>query len=225
MIFRATAQWFIGVDRNGLRERTLEAIRTPGPLAPRAGARGGSRRWSASGPTGASAGSGPGACRSPPSSTSRTGEPAPDRRLRPPLPRPLRRGGGRRLVHEGRSPSWSRRISTRLRHPIEHLSKGTDILDVWFESGSSHRSVLREPSYDSRPVPRVHVPRRLRPAPRLVPVVDPDRRRHDRPGPVRDGPDARLRRRRQGREAVEVAGTTPSAPSRRPRSTGPTSSG
>src|SRR5690606_30994761 len=28
VIFRATAQWFIGVDRNELREKTLEAIRT-----------------------------------------------------------------------------------------------------------------------------------------------------------------------------------------------------
>jgi isoleucyl-tRNA synthetase len=38
-------------------------------------------------------------------------------------------------------------------HPVESLRKGTDILDVWFESGSSHRSVLREPSYDIGPYP------------------------------------------------------------------------
>ncbi|MFO0957791.1 MAG: class I tRNA ligase family protein [Isosphaeraceae bacterium] len=30
----------------------------------------------------------------------------------------------------------------RERFPVEHLKKGTDILDVWFESGSSHRAVL-----------------------------------------------------------------------------------
>jgi isoleucyl-tRNA synthetase len=38
-------------------------------------------------------------------------------------------------------------------HPVERLRKGTDILDVWFESGSSHRAVLREPSYGVGPDP------------------------------------------------------------------------
>jgi isoleucyl-tRNA synthetase len=38
-------------------------------------------------------------------------------------------------------------------HPVEFLRKGTDILDVWFESGSSHRSVVREPGYESGPYP------------------------------------------------------------------------
>ena len=31
-----------------------------------------------------------------------------------------------------------------VRFPLEHLRKGTDILDVWFESGSSHRAVLAQ---------------------------------------------------------------------------------
>ena len=74
-------------------------------------------------------------------------------------------------------------------------------------------------------LPRVHVPGRLGPAPRLVPVVDPDGRRDDRQGAVRDGPDARLHRRRAGQEDVEVGAATPSRPSRRPSSMAPTSCG
>ena len=65
VIFRATEQWFIGVDHNDLRGRTLKAIDDV-TLAPRLGPvadRGDGRR---SGPTGASAASGPGACRSRP---------------------------------------------------------------------------------------------------------------------------------------------------------------
>ena len=82
--------------------------------------------------------------------------------------------------------------------------KEGDILDVWFESGSSHRAVL---SKRLRPeLPGVHVPGRLGPAPRLVPVVDPDGRRDHRHRAVRDRADSRVRRRREGTEDLQVAG-------------------
>ena len=78
--------------------------------------------------------------------------------------------------------------------------KEGDILDVWFESGSSHRAVLSK-DFDLR-LPGVHVPRRLRPAPRLVPVVDPDGRRRQRHRAVRDRADPRVRRRRARGEKI-----------------------
>ncbi len=65
VIFRATDQWFVAIDHDGLRERTLEAIDKVRWLP--GWGRVGSTAWSRTGPTGASAASGPGACRSRPS--------------------------------------------------------------------------------------------------------------------------------------------------------------
>ena len=101
------------------------------------------------------------------------------------------------------------------------------------QGGRHPRRLVRvglEPPRRARPELRpglshLHVPRRLRPAPRLVPVVDPDGRRHDRHGPVRERPDPRLRRRRQGREDVQVDRQRGPRRSRRPSSTAPTSCG
>ena len=50
-----------------------------------------------------------------------------------------------------------------------------------------------------------HLPRRQRPASRLVPELAARRPRHARPPAVPAGPDARLRRRRRRQEDVEVA--------------------
>ena len=66
----------------------------------------------------------------------------------------------------------------------------TDILDVWFDSGSTHTFTLEDPRgvprprrhrapARRRPGPR-HVPGRLRPAPRLVPVLAAGELRHAR---------------------------------------------
>ncbi len=81
--------------------------------------------------------------------------------------------------------------------------KEGDILDVWFESGSSHRAVLKEPSY-GLDYPGVPLSGGLGPASRVVPVVDPDRRRDHRPGSVRGSPDARFHRRRARQEDGQV---------------------
>jgi hypothetical protein len=62
----------------------------------------------------------------------------------------------------------------------------------------SHAEQLRLPG---RPLPR-----RLRPAPRLVPVLAADRLRHRRPRAVQGAADARLRRRRQGPQDVKSLG-------------------
>ena len=56
------------------------------------------------------------------------------------------------------------------------FEKEKDILDVWFDSGSSHAAVLGH-----RPGPalaRRRLPRGQRPAPRLVPLLAAHRRRH-----------------------------------------------
>ena len=57
-----------------------------------------------------------------------------------------------------------------------------DILDVWFDSGSSHEAVL--PVRPELHVAGRHVPRRQRPAPRLVPELAARRARHARPAAV-----------------------------------------
>ena len=78
--------------------------------------------------------------------------------------------GARRAL---RSQAWSTTRPTG--------SRCTDILDVWFDSGSTHTFTLEDPQAfpqlagirapaRRRPGPR-HVPGRLRPAPRLVPVL------------------------------------------------------
>ena len=123
---------------------------------------------------------------------------------RPPFPRPVPRRTGPTPGSPGRSRSCSRPARPARSAAGTSFRKEGDILDVWFESGSSHRAVLSK-NFDLG-YPGLHVPRRLRPAPRLVPVVDPDGRRHDRHRAVRERADPRLRRRRQGREDVQVAG-------------------
>ena len=146
VIFRATEQWFIAVDHDDLRARDLEGHRRRGDWHPRAGAARGSRRWSRSAPTGASAASEPGACRSPALGCESCGtqlltaETVRHFRdlFRAKGPTPGSRSRSRRSCPPGApAPSAAGR----------RFRKEGDILDVWFESGSSHRAVLKEPSY------------------------------------------------------------------------------
>ena len=89
-----------------------------------------------------------------------------------------------------------------------------DILDVWFDQRLDARlhaggpaalpdARRRQARARRRQGPR-HVPRRLRPAPRLVPVIAAGILRHPRPRALRHRADARLRPRREGAEDVEV---------------------
>ena len=97
----------------------------------------------------------------------------------------------------------------------EGWKKVDDILDVWFDSGSTHAFVLEDP---------VHFPtlagikRKVdggqdtvmylegsRPASRLVPFLAAGKLRHARPRALRRGAHARLRARRAGPQDVEVA--------------------
>ena len=78
--------------------------------------------------------------------------------------------GSRRLVHRlaGRAARAGLPIPGP-GFPKDKLRKEKDIFDVWFESGSSWHAVLQcrsVPELPGRPVPR-----RLRPAPRLVPAL------------------------------------------------------
>ena len=97
----------------------------------------------------------------------------------------------------------------------EDWQKVDDILDVWFDSGSTHAFVLEDPR--AFPRPRRHqaqarrrhrhgdVSRRLRPASRLVPVLAAGILRHARPRAVRRRADPRLHPRRGRPQNVEVA--------------------
>jgi isoleucyl-tRNA synthetase len=150
VIFRATAQWFVGVDHNDLRGKALEAIRgvkwMPGWGQARIEAMvSGRPDWCISR----------------------------QRSWGVPIPVLYDEADGyahltaesvrfhRDLFREHGADAWYTRDVAELvppdldtaEHPVERLRKGTDILDVWFESGSSHRSVVREPRYDIGPYP------------------------------------------------------------------------
>ncbi len=101
----------------------------------------------------------------------------------------LRREGRRRLVR-GRAP---RSASSQGSSPTTISPSGSrsrDVLDVWFDSGSTHAFTLEDPEqfpvalrHLSPPRRRRrphHVPRRLGPAPRLVPLVAARELRHAR---------------------------------------------
>ena len=100
--------------------------------------------------------------------------------------RRLRAGRRRRLVHGRRRASAS---SGTLAN--DDWKKVDDILDVWFDSGSTHAFVLEDPEHF--PAARRHQPqgrrrrrhrdvsRRLRPASRLVPFLAAGKLRHPRP--------------------------------------------
>ena len=145
VIFRATEQWFIGVDHNDLRGRTLKAI-DGGALAPRLGQV-------------ADRGDGLAPARlvhQPPAVLGRADprprlrglrHAAPDRRDRPPLPRPLPRAKGPTPGSRSRSRRSCPPGAACPKCGGTAFRKEGDILDVWFESGSSHRAVLDEPSY------------------------------------------------------------------------------
>ena len=54
-------------------------------------------------------------------------------------------------------------------HDPDRYEKIEDILDVWFDSGSTHAFTLEDRA--AHPLAGRPLPRRLRPAPRLVPVL------------------------------------------------------
>ena len=97
----------------------------------------------------------------------------------------------------------------------EDWQKVDDILDVWFDSGSTHAFVLEDPMHfpglagikrkADGGVRHGDVSRRLRSASRLVPVVAFGELRHARPRAVRCGADPRLRARRGRAQNVEIA--------------------
>ena len=144
VIFRATDQWFIGVDRDALRERTLEAIDKVRWLP----------SWGKS-RIDAMVSQRPDWC------VSR------QRSWGVPIPAfGCDRCGGmlltavsvrhiRDLFSQSGADAWFSRPAAELLPPGAacpncgggEFHKENDILDVWFESGSSHRSVLDEPSH------------------------------------------------------------------------------
>ena len=145
VIFRATEQWFIAVDHDDLRQRTLKIIAEAVKWQP---------DWGQS-RIGAMVSLRPDWCISRQRSW---GVPIPafgcttcgHQLLTAESVRHVRD-----LFRKDGADSWYRRPAEELVPPGAtcpkcggtSFTKGTDILDVWFESGSSHRAVLDEPSY------------------------------------------------------------------------------
>ena len=126
-----------------------------------------------------------------------------------------RRGDRRRRAasRRGRASRAEEVLGADGEHSAEHYAKSNDILDVWFDSGSTFFHVLRG-SHPGTTVARRRrqeargrpLPRRPRPAPRLVPLVAADRLRDRGPRAVPRPPDARLHRRRLGPQDEQEPG-------------------
>ena len=142
-VFRATEQWFIALDQDGLRQQALDAIRERGDVDSRRGARSASTTWWRTGPTGSSRASACGACRSSRSTARAATALLLDEALIEHVAGILATGAG--------ADEWYARDAAELL-PAGHalpasaagadFRKETDILDVWFDSGCSHAAVL-----------------------------------------------------------------------------------
>jgi isoleucyl-tRNA synthetase len=87
-----------------------------------------------------------------------------------------------------------------------NYDKMRDTLDVWFDSGTTHKHGIARLACRGEHLPGRPLPRRLGPAPRLVPFQLADRCRDRRPCALQRAADAWLRGRRQGHEDVQVEG-------------------
>ena len=231
VIFRNTPQWFIAMDRP-----FANAPRRQDPSRASRSTRSSETRWvpqdrrephqghgRRASPTGCCPASAPGACRSRSSSARASTRSCSTRRSTPASPTP-----SRRKAPTPGSPKARRRASSARSTIPDDYDKIDDLVEVWFDSGSTHAFVLEDPVHFPglagirRAIDggagRGDVSRGLGPASRLVPVVAARELRHARPRAVRHRADARLHARREGPQDVEVARQPDLPAGRHPRS-------
>ena len=227
VIYRCTPQWFVAMDRPLAHASpraapssagTMRAAPTPRrhadaapdsrsrpsptPASSPKRAATASARWSRAGPTGCSAASAPGACRSPCSSSARPANcwstPRSTRASSPPSA-----SEGVDAWDEANARAHS---SGDGRNPDDY-EMVTDILDVWFDSGCTHVFTLESGDWPEQRWPADLYLEGSRPASRLVPVVRCSKAAATRGrAPLRRGADPRLHHGRQGHENVQEPG-------------------
>ena len=115
-------------------------------------------------------------------------------------------------VEQGGIEAWFEATHEDFGVDAKNYRKLTDTLDVWFDSGTTHQTVMGGPTAvrtrlaSQQTVSRRPLSRRLGPASRLVPFVAADVVHAERRAAVQGAADARLRRRRRRPQDVEVEG-------------------
>ena len=202
LIFRNTPQWFISMETNGLRDKALASIDAT-RFVP-AGGRARLRAMIEQRPDWCVSRQRVWGVPLPIFVHKETGEPLRDQAVIDRVAAAFEREGG---------DAWFTSAPERFLgndYRADDYEQTSDVVEVWFDSGSTHSYVL-----EARPElawPALALSRGLGPAPWLVSHLAAGVLRHPGPRALRRGADPRLRARREGAQDVEVPGQRGLAP-------------
>ena len=193
IIFRATPQWFISMDKQGLRDTAMAEIKKVRwvPVVGTGAHREHDRKTARLVHFAATLlGRADSAVHAPRDLRTASAHAGADR-----AGCATRRAGRHRGLVLARSRGTARRRDRRLRQAAGHARRLVRF---------GHDPLQRAAARPAHALPGRHVPRGLRPTPWLVPFVAARLLRDARPGALQTGADPRLHRRRQGHEDVEI---------------------